>query len=266
MSMKSKILKIATAQTTVRKEISENGENIRRLIQTASDSGADLVLFCEGALSGYCKSEIHDFQEFDWRTLDKELKEIQLLCRKTGIWAVIGSCHRISHTERPRNSLYIVDSQGDIHDRYDKRFCSHSEIEDWYSAGLRPVVFEINEVRIGCATCIEVQFPEIFLEYEKLDVDCVLFSSYSDSPMFGIQAQGHAACNNYWISMSVPTNKSMKLPSNFIGPNGEVLKRCSSENDSLVINEVNPSDERWEVPVKLARPWRRTARRGNIYA
>jgi predicted amidohydrolase len=48
----SRVLKIATAQTTVDRDIRKNGENIRRLIQLASDAKADLVHFCEGALSG----------------------------------------------------------------------------------------------------------------------------------------------------------------------------------------------------------------------
>jgi predicted amidohydrolase len=183
------------------------------------------------------------------------LKTIQALCRDLGIWAVIGSCHFVDASARPRNSLYIIDPQGEVLDRYDKRFCSQSEITEWYSAGKKQVVFEVNGLRIGCATCIEIQFPEVFLDYEKQDVDCVLFSSYSDSTMFGIQAQGHAACNNYWMSMSVPTNKSQKLPSNFVGPSGDVISRCHSGVDSIVVNEINPEDKQWEVPLKLARPW-----------
>lgn len=178
---------------------------------------------------------------------------------------MIGSCHYVGSLERPRNSLYIIDSRGKIVDRYDKRFCSHSEITNWYSAGHRKVVFDVNGFRLGCAICIEVQFPEVFLDYEKQNVDCVLFSSYSESPMFGIQAQGHAACNNYWISMAVPTNKSFFLPSNIMGPDGELITKCKSNLDSIAIAEIAPDDQKWEVPIKLARPWRRLARVGNIY-
>lgn len=261
----NRLVKIATAQSTVDKDIRKNGENIRRLILAASNAKAGLVHFSEGALSGYSKSQISSFQEFNWQLLEEELELTRLLCQSLGISAVLGSCHPMSGLQRPRNSLYIINSKGIISFRYDKRFCSHTEITDWYSAGKQPVVFELNGIRFGCAICIEIQFPEIFLEYEKLDVDCLLFSSYSDSIMFGTQAQGHAACNNYWISMSVPTNGSDKLPARFIGPNGDLISECERGNDSIVVNEINPEDKQWEIPLKLARPWRRTARKGEIY-
>lgn len=261
----TKSLIIATAQMTVDKDIRENGKNIRRLIQLSYEMKADLVHFCEGALSGYSKSQIKTFENFNWQILEEELNSIRTLCGDLGIWAVVGSCHYMSDSKRPRNSLYIIDSQGELLGRYDKRFCSHSEITDWYSAGDRSVVFDINGLRVGCAICIEIQFPEVFMDYERQDVDCVLFSSYSDSNMFGLQAQGHAACNNYWISMSVPTNTSQNLPAHFIGPDGDVIAICESGADSIVVNEINPDDKRWKVPVQLSRPWRRLARKGEIY-
>lgn len=262
---KSRLVKIATAQVSVAKDIRNNGQKIRHLIETAASIGADLVHFCEGALSGYCKNQIQNFEDFNWRDLEDELILIRALCRELEIWSVIGSAHQLNQSERPRNSLYIINDQGELAYRYDKRFCSHSEISSWYSAGKAPVIFDVCGVRFGCAICIEVQFPEIFLEYEKLDVDCVLLSSYSDSSMFGIQAQGHAACYNYWISMSVPANMSDKLSSNFIAPNGDLIQSYERGENSLVINVIDPEDIRWEIPIKRARSWRRIARKGDIY-
>lgn len=257
--------KVATAQCTVEKDVRANGKNIRRLIHSAKETGADLVHFCEGALSGYVKHQITDFSEFSWEALEEELKLIAGLCEELKIWAVLGSCHKSSHFEHPKNSLYVIDSDGIVRHRYDKRFCSHSEINDWFSSGKDAVSFEVNGIRFGCAICIEIQFPEVFLEYEKQNVDCVLFSSYSETAMFGIQAQGHAACNNYWLSMSVPTNKSEKLPANFISPNGKVLQKCEPAHDSIIVNEIDPENDLWEIPLKRARPWRREARKGDIY-
>jgi hypothetical protein len=46
-----------------------------------------------------------------------------------------------------------------------------------YTPGATPITFEVDGVRFGCSLGIEVHLPEIFIEYERLDVDCVLFSS-----------------------------------------------------------------------------------------
>ena len=60
------MLKVATAQSYIRKDVQANGAEIRQLMHLAADQGADLVHFPEGALSGYAKQEVIDYQSFDW--------------------------------------------------------------------------------------------------------------------------------------------------------------------------------------------------------
>ena len=84
--------------------------------------------------------------------------------------------------------------------------------------------------------------------------------------MFGIQAQGYAATNNYWISMSVPTNESLKQHSQFIGPNGTIVNRCIPSESDLIISEINKNDEKWINALQFAKPWRGKARKGTIYS
>lgn len=118
---------------------------------------------------------------------------------------------------------------------------------------------------MGFLICIEVQFPELFQEYERLGVDCVCISSGLGLEMFRIQCQGHAASNNYWLSYSVPENSSDKQSSCFIGPDGEILASCGRGVSGLVVSEIDPSDAKWDIPVNKARPWRSRARFGEIY-
>src|SRR5258707_823218 len=97
--------------------------------------------------------------------------------------------------------------------RYDKQFCSHTEITRYFTPGRGCCTFEVDGWRFGCALCIEIQFAELFQKYAELGVDCLLFSSYSEEPMYGIQAQGYAASHNYWVSVSVPAQTSHVLSS-----------------------------------------------------
>ncbi len=258
-------MKIATAQNNIQTDPVENGQEIRQLMTQARDAGADLIHFPEGAISGYVKSQIKSWGNVDWEILRIELQRTAELAGRLGLWTVLGSNHQLTEPNRPHNSMYIFSADGKLHTRYDKQFCSNSEITDWYTPGINCVTFEVDGWRFGCALCIEIQFPELFMEYERQNIDCMLFSAYSESKMFSIQAQAHAACNNYWLSFSVPTQCSKNTPSQMIGPDGRVINSCEPLKSGFVITSLNRDSEEWEIPIKHARPWRKKARNGDIY-
>src|SRR5262245_33872855 len=183
--MSKRPIKIATAQSQISSDVRENGREIRRLMQQAQEEGATLVHFPEGAMSGYTKSQIKNWDHFEWDTLVHELQMVASLAGELGIWAVVGSSHRLTSPHRPHNSLYVISAEGKLLTRYDKQYCSHTEISAWYSPGREYCVFEVEGWRFGCALCVEIQFAELFQRYADLDVDCILFSSYSEVSMFG---------------------------------------------------------------------------------
>ncbi|MBO9172237.1 carbon-nitrogen hydrolase family protein [Rhizobium sp. L245/93] len=262
-------MKVAAAQTEVSADISKNAEIIKRVLSQAASEGARLVNFCEGALSGYSKMQIaspDDWVSFDWERQEAELKGIADLCGKLGIFAVVGGAHRLTVTHRPHNSLYIFSDRGTLLTRYDKRFLSHSENADWYTPGRDPIIFEVNGYRFGCAICIEAQFYEVFVEYERLDVDAVLFSSYGLPGRFQIALRAHASLNCLWIIAATPAQRSEQGPAGILGPDGKWVTLCPTSGEStFVLAELDRAEPAYEVPMKLARPGRRLARLGDIY-
>lgn len=256
---------VATAQSFISADVRENGLEIRRLMSLAVQAGADLIHFPEGAMSGYVKSQIMDWKEVDWQLLRDELRLTAQRAGELGLWVVLGCHHHLTEPHRPHNSLYIISSEGKLHTRYDKRWCSQTELTDWYTPGTLPCVFEVKGIRFGCAICIEVQFPEVFMEYLDLDVHCILFSSYSKDAMFAVQSQGHAACNNIWLSFSVPAQMSSETPSRMIGPDGRVLAICETGASTLLAVTLNLDASEWEIPLRRAKPWRALARQRDIY-
>lgn len=262
-------MKIAAAQTLVEKSISANGSAIREAISAAALDGAELISFCEGALSGYAKSQIGDpanWLTFDWAAQETELRSIAALCGRLGIYAVIGGAHRLSAASRPHNSLYVFSASGDLLTRYDKRFLSNSEVNDWYTPGSEPIVFEANGYRFGCAICIECQFPEVFMEYERLGVDVVLMSSYGLPEHFGIALRAHAGLNCFWISGATPAQEAPKGPASIIGPDGKLAASCpAAASPAYVIATLSRDDPAYDIALNKARPWRAKARSGEIY-
>lgn len=257
--------RLATAQIEISADVRRNGSAIRRFMTKAARDGARLVHFPEGALSGYVKSQIKSWDAVDWNALREELEQIAEVAGKLGIWTVFGANHRLTPPNRPHNSLYIVSDAGKLAGRYDKRFCSNSEINDWYAPGSEATVFTIDGFRFGCALCIEIHFPELFMDYERLGVDCILFSAYAKDPIFGITAQAHAAINNYWLSLSTPTQCSNGLASGLVAPNGQFAARCRAGRAGMIVEMLDRSAPELDVALTKARPWRRTARIGDIY-
>jgi predicted amidohydrolase len=258
-------MKIATAQSYIAADARANGREIRALMRQAREEGAAIVHFPEGALSGYTKSQIKNWDDVDWDLLLAEKHLVADLARQLGLWVVVGCNHRLTAPHRPHNSLYVISAKGELVTRYDKQFCSNTEITRFYSPVRGCCVFEVEGWRFGCALCIEIQFAELFLRYAELDVDVMLFSSYSEDPMFGIQAQGYAASHNYWFSISVPAQVSGAMSSRLVGPNGEIQEVATPLESGLVIHEFDESRPEWKIALHHSRPWRAKARKGAIY-
>ena len=262
-------LRIAVAQTEVGPDPRANGAEIRLLMRRAAEAGARLIQFTEGAISGYPSGEGKRALagwRVDWAGLRDELEKTAALAAELQLWTVVGSNHPLTPPNRPHNSLYVISSSGELVARYDKRLLSFTEINDWYKPGFEQLTFEVDGFRFGCALCIEIQFPEIFVEYARENVDAVLLSTFSRDPMFAIQAQGHAACGGFWIGFSVPAQCSDAAPAGLIGPDGRWIARAPSDGSSaLAVADLDRTSPALDVALNHARAWRARARDGELY-
>lgn len=269
MTREADRLRIAVAQTRVTSDPRSNGERIRRQMCEAAGAGARLIQFTEGAVSGYPsgpgKVELAGWR-VDWAALRAELQAIAALAAELRLWTVLGSNHPLTPPHRPHNSLYVINDEGELSGRYDKRMLSFTEVTDWYAPGAESLVFEVDGFRFGCALCIEIQFPELFVDYARQGVDAVLLSTFSQDPMFAVQAQGHAACGAFWLGFAVPAQCSIAAPSGLVGPDGRWIAQAPADGeDAVVIAELDRTAEALRVALEMARPWRARARAGELY-
>jgi predicted amidohydrolase len=126
------------------------------------------------------------------------------------------------------------------------------------------VVFDVDGYRFGCAICIEVNFPQLFAEYDRLGVDCLLLSAWPVDKIFFRKAQAHAAIHNYWLSLSVPAQSANLMPSAIIGPDGSQLASVDAPEQLAVVTLDRAAPE-FHIALDLARPWRAEANQGDIY-
>ena len=267
--MSANRLRVAIAQTPVGFDPRANGAVIRGQMREAAAAGARLIQFTEGAMSGYPSGpgkQVLAGWQVDWAALRDELEATAALAVELRLWTVVGSNHPLTPPNRPHNSLYVISDQGELAGRYDKRLLSYTEVSDWYAPGSEPLVFEVDGFRFGCVLCIEIQFPELFVEYARQDVDMVLLSTFSRDPMFAVQAQGHAACGAFWLGFSVPAQCSDAAPSGLIGPDGQWIAAGPSDGAAaVVVADLDRGSAALRGALEFARPWRTRARAGELH-
>ncbi|MEV5960764.1 carbon-nitrogen hydrolase family protein [Kribbella sp. NPDC051952] len=257
-------IRVGIAQPTISADARANGKTVRALMRDAAAKRARLVQFPEGMLTGYAKEQIADWSQVDWGVVRKELERIMALAAELKLWVVLGSAHPLTPPHRPHNSLYVISDDGELVDRYDKRFLSHTEVNNFYSPGFEPVVFDIDGYRFGCMICVEINFPHLFSQYERLGVECLLLSAYPVDAIFELKARAYAAINCYWIAMSLPAQTLDLAPSGLITPAGTYAAQVTGQAELTVIT-IDREDPTLTVPLTHARPWRTTALKGDIY-
>lgn len=244
--MKEGILRIATCQFGVTGSVPQNARAIRGFLKKAKRAGADVVHFSECALSGYAGSDFSSLEDYDWDLLKDETQRIMALAGELGLWVVLGSTHPLTPPHRPHNCLYLIDAQGNIVTRYDKRFCTSGDL-DHYTPGNRFTTFDLNGVKCSLLICFDLRFPELYRELYKLGVQC-LFQSFYNARQRGPSVhtqimrqtmQCHAATNHLWVSMTNSSGYYSPYPSCFIQPDGVIAGQLRPNRPGLMVNTVD---------------------------
>jgi predicted amidohydrolase len=239
------------------------------VIRDAAAAGASLVHLPEGALCSPNKRVMSSrgpevvadaaWDLVDRATLRAELDAVARLARALKLWVAVGGIDFAPGRSRPTNSLFVISSRGTIVGRYDERMLSRTKSLYMYEAGTRPLAFEVGGVRFGCALGMESQYAELFIDYERDDVDCVLLSTAGNPEfpeVFAVEAAGHAAANSMWVSYAGPVGPHQP-PAGVVTPNGAWATRCASaDHDAMVLTEIVASTG------ERARIWRRSVRAG----
>jgi predicted amidohydrolase len=262
--MQSGKLVVAACQFPVSADISENYNWIKNQIIEAKLKKADIVQFPECALSGYPEVDLKTLEGFNWNILVEKTDSILSLAKQLKIWVVLGSIHRLSDGVKPHNSLYVINDEGKIVDRYDKRFCTGGDLKH-FSPGDHFVNFNLNGVNCGLLICYDVRFPELYREYRKRNADLIFHSFYNARQKKGsihpvimpVTSQARAATNYFYISL---TNSSApeSWSCHFITPDGLILNKLAPNVPGILISTVDISQKFYDA----SKPFREKAING----
>ncbi|MCP3696157.1 MAG: carbon-nitrogen hydrolase family protein [Planctomycetaceae bacterium] len=274
-------LRIAGCQFPVEADISFNRDQILGQIQQAASQGARLVHFSEAALSGYAGVDFPDISHLDWEELRAASEDIMNAAARHGVWVLLGSTHPLSDEHRPHNSVYVIDDQGVIVERYDKRFCTgrmepECELDLLhYSPGNHATIFEIDGYRCAILICYDYRFPELYRDLQQQGVEIVFQSFHNARRCQADHEAGNiwkdvvpatmmcrAATNHLWISATNSAAKYSCWGNFFVRPNGTLAGQLPVHESDILFSNIDPQDHYWDASA----PWRDRSIQGQLHS
>jgi predicted amidohydrolase len=140
---KSGMQKATLAQILVTRNVEKNLKSIRRAFAQAEADGAGWIFFPEGALSGYS-------DKFDQERVARGFEEVQQLCKKIRINALLGTCWK--EGGKTFNEIRLVDCEGKLVGRYAKQCLTYGDAKQ-FVPGTFPFVHEIGGITWGTLIC-----------------------------------------------------------------------------------------------------------------
>jgi len=259
-------LSVATCQMPVTGNIAANLSFITDLIQRAAASGADVAHFPECALSGYGPmDDWPNWTSFDWQAWEIAFEAVKTAALEAKIWVVIGSVHKGENGNWPTNALFVIDREGQVRGRYDKRRCSKNDLRA-FAPGKASLILDIEGVRCGFLICLDWAFPELWQEYAGV-AELVFHSCVSDNVQRDrIEAhviqpllRSYAWLHQYAVSSSNSCRRHQNFSSFWIERSGHLGSQAQQDEPGLAINRLIADHEQDQF-FQMVRDFRISAR------
>jgi len=227
-------LPVLLTQFPVSLSISSNLKNILRLLAQAERG--DLVLFPEGALSGY-DPDLSFLQTLDLDELAEALEQLRTQASRQGIHLWVGSY--IREQRLWFNAAFGFTPNGGAH-QYRKINLATAE-RGVITPGSGLPVFELETsagtVKVGVQICREIRYPEQWGWLARQGAQVFLhLNNATDNerqlPVWRSHLVSHAASNQRYLLSSNKAAAQQNCPSMAVSPEGWVLAEIVSDQSA----------------------------------
>jgi predicted amidohydrolase len=251
------VWKIATVQMDPK--ISERAHNfdlIHAKLGEAAAGGAQLVIFPECALTGYCFENKEDAFELAVPLPGPTTMALAQRCSQLGVWAIVGLLERDS--DRLFNACALVGPDG-FKASYRKAHLPCLGVDRFTTPGDRPfAVHDLGGLRIGMSICYDGSFPETARVLMLLGADLVVLATnwptgalntikYLVQPRAMENQIFYAACNR------VGEERGFHFVgrSRIVNVNGELLASSEDDKPAILYADLDPALARNKHIVKI---------------
>ena len=253
-------MRIAVCQMRSGADVGANLDEADRLLKGGADGGADVAILPE--LFPYLgpRSGIPDVaEELPGGPVASVLSNA---AARAGMWVVGGSLHE-REDGRIYNTQPLFDRSGELVARYRKIHLFDVELEGQppfresatFTPGTELVTHQLEDVRVGLATCYDLRFPELFRGLMVLGVELLTLPAQFQHATGvahwevllrarAIENQCFVAAAAQWGEFGEPATRRSYGRSIVVGPWGDVLVEAPEEGSGVWFAEVDPAELR----------------------
>lgn len=217
-----------------------------QLIDKYSQKKAELIVFPECNLSGYCFESLEEARKIAEKIPGPITDAIALKAKQTNTFIVIGILEKKEN--RIYNTAVMINNDGDISHRYRKTHLSYLGVDRFTHAGKNP--FEVIDTKIGkigLLICYDLLFPEPARVLKLKGAELIIIPTN--------WPQGAQASPEYVVKCRARENHLYIIAANrtgyergtrFIGrslicdPNGKVLAQACSNSTDVNLIKIEP--------------------------
>lgn len=239
---------LAVIQDNFQQPKHRNLEMMKRYLENCMVQNPEtkLIVFPEGALSGYSLSKEH-IKESAENADGPSFHFLAKIAKEHNIYIVYGFFERKSNEGKEQyfNSVNIIGSDGSLAEVYQKIHLTPLE-NHLFSAGNRLVTLETEFGKLGFLICWDMAFPELSRLLAKEDVDIIIAASAWERPYDGSymrMASARAMDNTAFLATCNHTGGEERLQffgqSAIYGPDGETISEARTEEPRIISAEID---------------------------
>ncbi len=247
----SKIIRLALAQINVTVgDFSGNEQNVKEYIHRAKEFHADLVAFPELTITGYPPEDLLLRPQF----IQDNLKCLQLIIPETsGITCIVGFADLAD--EKIYNAAAVI-CDGKLISVYHKIHLPNYGVFDekrYFEAGNRPLILELNEIKLGLNICEDIWIQNSVIETQALSTGAEVILNISSSPYHSGKVEEredllkNRAINNHafvcYVNL-VGGQDELVFDGNslILDEQGEILVRGKQFEEDLILFDIDVSN------------------------
>jgi predicted amidohydrolase len=239
--------KIACVQMDV--SIGQVEENRRRVIErlrTAAESGAELVIFPECALTGYCFESLEEAAPFAESINGGSATALAAACTEAGAYAIVGFIEK--EGSNYYNAAMIVGPGGaGVIGNYRKVHLPFLGVDRFLTPGDQQFrVFDLPFGRVGVNICYDASFPEAARALKLLGAELIILPTNWPTgawrtPEFVLNAR---SCENH-VNFAAANRCGVERGWEFIGRsklidvNGDTIAEATRSGEEILFAEID---------------------------
>ncbi|MCS7224005.1 MAG: carbon-nitrogen hydrolase family protein [Armatimonadetes bacterium] len=242
--MADKVVVASVQMEPIFGRVGENLEKISSLSRQAAQTGAQLVLFPECALTGYCFESRQEALSVAVETDGEPTKRLSQLSKDLSVWLIVGTAERSG--DNLFNSLFMISPEG-LSWVYRKIHLPCIGLDRFADAGDGPLKVVSTAVgRLGLHICYDAIFPEVarVLTLDGAEVLC-LATNWPEGarPIAQFVPITRTLENrvHYVVSNRIGTEGGFRFigHSQIVDADGKLRKRAGEKEETILIEELD---------------------------